>query len=308
MKEKLKYSVELVERAFAENSISKEKKGVLAFSGGIDSTCVLNLPPMLSAVRAGLVDLLFNDTLVEFPSTRNFVRKVQDELKANVIIAKPEKTFKQIVAEYGFPIHPRGVRDSGKSKATSMCCYHLKKAPTKKVIREHGWSLYFTGLRADESYNRRVMAKVYGDYFNSKTAGHKKCHPLLYWTLKDVWAFQKECAFDYNELYDKVTYLNDAEPDFCIENAKKFNVRTGCWCCPQGFKHGNLKWLREHFPKMFNVLMVKMGLGDAILDLRIEKNRTVASKRAQLLRDVNYKELFGVERALELHPCYFDSF
>ena len=68
-----------------------------------------------------------------------------------------------------------------------------------------------------------------------------------------------------------------------------------------------MKWLREHFPKMFSALMLNMGLGDALLDLRIAKNMTVKSKRALLLRDINYKELFGVERALELHPCYFDK-
>jgi len=307
MKKKLTYSIKLVERALTECNISRENRAVLAFSGGIDSTCVLYLPPVLEAVKAGAIDLLFNDTLVEFPSTRSFIMQLRDELGANLIIAKPKMTFKDIVKQYGFPIHPRGGRNYEKSKATNMCCYHLKKAPTKKVIREHNWCLYLTGLRADESYNRRIMAKQYGDYFDSKTYGHKKCHPILHWSLDDVWAFQGSRGFKYNELYDKVTYLNDSEPDFSYENAKTFPVRTGCWCCPQGIRWGQMKWLREHFPKMFKTLMLKMGLAEALLDLRIEKNMNVKSKRALYMRDVNYKELFGAARALELHPCYFDS-
>jgi 3'-phosphoadenosine 5'-phosphosulfate sulfotransferase (PAPS reductase)/FAD synthetase len=308
MEEKLRYSINLVEKAFAENNISRENKGVLAFSGGIDSTCVLNLPPVLAAVKEGILDLLFNDTLVEFPHTRRFVKKVQEELGVDIIIAKPKMTFKQVVKKYGFPVYKRAGRNPEESRATSMCCYHLKKAPTNKMIKKHAWSLYLTGMRADESYNRRSAAKIYGDYFVSKTYGFRKCHPVLYWSIKDVWEFQKKYSFDYNELYDKVTYLNDNNPDFSFENAKKYQVRTGCWCCPQGFKYGKFKWMREYFPKMFRTLMINMGLGETILDMRIKKNKNIKSKRAMLLRDVNYKELFGVERALDLHPCYFDSF
>jgi 3'-phosphoadenosine 5'-phosphosulfate sulfotransferase (PAPS reductase)/FAD synthetase len=307
MKKNLKYSVKLVEKALSENNINKDNKAVLAFSGGIDSTCALYLPPMLEAVKEGIVELLFNNTLVEFPATVEFVKKIGDELGASVIVAKPKKTFKEIVKQYGFPIYARGGRNYDKSKATVMCCYHLKKAPTKKMLKKHSWSLYFTGLRGDESYNRRMMAKMYGDYFDSKSYGHKRCHPILNWTLDDVWNFQKESSFEYNELYDKVTYLSAPNDDYLYENMAKYPVRTGCWCCPQGLKRGKLKWLREHFPKMFRALIVNMGLGDAILDLRIDKNRNVKSKRALLLRDVNYKKLFGVERAIELHPCYFDN-
>ncbi len=307
MKEKLKHSIKLVEKVFSENSISRENKGMLAFSGGIDSTTVLNLPPVLAAVKDGSIDLLFNDTLVEFPETRKFVRYVRDELGANVVIAKPKTTFKEIVKRYGFPIHPRGGKDYLKSRATNVCCSALKKAPMKKALKEHGWAISMTGLRADESYNRRTMAKRYGEYFFSKTYKHNRCHPILHWTLKDVWAFQKACGFKYNILYDKVTYLNDGAADFSYENAKKYPVRTGCWCCPQALRTGKLKWMREHFPKMFHALMINMGLGEVLLDMRIKKNANVKTRRALLMRDINYKEIFGVERALEAHPCYFDT-
>ena len=188
--EKLKYSIKLIEKAFADNNISKKNKGVFAFSGGIDSTCVLNLPPVLSAVKEGAIVLLFNDTLVEFPQTKKFVRQIQKELGANLIVAKPNITFKEVVKRYGFPIHPRGGKDHIRSRATSMCCYYLNKAPVTKLIKEYSWPLYLTGLRADESYNRRTMAKRYGDYFRSKTHKHNKCHPILHWTIDDVWEFQ----------------------------------------------------------------------------------------------------------------------
>lgn len=74
----------------------------------------------------------------------------------------------------------------------------------------------------------------------------------------------------------------------------------------KSFPHDTtLTWLREHSFKVFKKVMLE-GLGDKLLDFRIKKNLKIKTKRAQLLRDVNYRELFGVERAIELHPCYFD--
>jgi hypothetical protein len=67
-----------------------------------------------------------------------------------------------------------------------------------------------------------------------------------------------------------------------------------------------LKWLRDHYPIEFYYIMTK-GVGDKLLDYRIEKNKNNNKKRAIYLRDNNYKTLFGVARALELHPCCFDQ-
>ena len=307
MKEKLKYSIGLIERALSENGISKEKKGVLAFSGGIDSTCVLNLPPILTAVKEGSIQLLFCNTLVEFKETLDFVKDVKKGTNAELIITTPIKTFKQIIEEYGFPIYPRSSKDKNKARAVKRCCDYLKKKPFEKALKTHKWTLQFTGLRSEESRTRKLSIMHNGDYFLSKTENIMKCHSIAHWTLNDIWDFQRAEGFKYNKLYDMVTYLNDKEPDFLLENTEKFIVRTGCWCCPQGIRRGYLKWLREHFPKMFYLLMIKMGLAEQILDMRIDKNMNVKSKKALLMRDISYKEIFGVERALELHPCYFDK-
>jgi hypothetical protein len=65
--------------------------------------------------------------------------------------------------------------------------------------------------------------------------------------------------------------------------------------------------VREHFPKIFNDIMLNLGLAAVLLEIRIERNRSKKHKKPQLVRDINYRELFGVSRALEIYPYYFDS-
>jgi 3'-phosphoadenosine 5'-phosphosulfate sulfotransferase (PAPS reductase)/FAD synthetase len=67
----------------------------VSFSGGADSTVLLQIArsiyPEIKAV--------FVDTGVEYPEIREFVRTVE-----NVVWVKPKKTFKQVCAEYGYPV------------------------------------------------------------------------------------------------------------------------------------------------------------------------------------------------------------
>jgi hypothetical protein len=85
--------------------------------------------------------------------------------------------------------------------------------------------------------------------------------------------------------------------------AKAYNKITAL----KGFAlETTLTWLREWEREIFDKVMIK-GLGNFLLDYRIEKNKNSSKHTFLLLRDINYRELFGVERALDLHPCYFDQ-
>lgn len=65
-----------------------------------------------------------------------------------------------------------------------------------------------------------------------------------------------------------------------------------------------IKNIRNTNKKLFKKVMLKLRLAEVILDLRIAKYKK--AKREQLLRDLNYKELFYIDRVLELHSDYFD--
>ena len=130
-------------------------------------------------------DLLIcgSDTLMEYPDTYRFKKKISKEWKLNLIITKPSKTFWWVVKNYGYPLFSR----KGHKDASKNCCRYLKEYPIEKVLRKYKFDLYFTGLSRHESRLREFSAKKYGNYFYSKTNKHWKCHPIQDWTESDVW-------------------------------------------------------------------------------------------------------------------------
>ena len=246
MKQLIQASHDLIEKALSEH-----KKPVVACSFGKDSMAVLHL------IRQHTkdVDILWNDTRMEYPETYDFVKRMEQEWELDIIKAlpRPEHTFWYIVDRFGFPI---GERRTGEKLASRNCCRYLKKYPMARALTKHKWDLNFTGLTKWESDVRMMASKSFGNYFYSKEYKLYKCHPIMDWKEEDVWEYHRMYNIPYNPLYNNK-----------LDN---YNVRTGCWCCTMGLKYGKLEHLRIYYPKLFNLLVVKKGLGDYIIDKRIE--------------------------------------
>lgn len=78
----------------------------LAFSGGKDSTVVLALIKQLmdeGTIPEGAIPAVYCDTRLEYDVILRFVEWVKDNWYSNVEIIKPEKTFAEIIREYGKP-------------------------------------------------------------------------------------------------------------------------------------------------------------------------------------------------------------
>lgn len=89
--------------AFGENGV------YISFSGGKDSTVLLHMcRSMYPNMKA-----VFINTGLEFPQTLKFVRQFD-----NVDIIRPEKTFRQVVEEYGYPFI---------SKEVSRCAEYARR-------------------------------------------------------------------------------------------------------------------------------------------------------------------------------------
>lgn len=140
-----------------------------------------------------------------------------------------------------------------------------------------------------------MSARKYGKYFFSVKWNHWKCHPVLDWTTEDIWEYHNLYGIPHNSLYDK------------DEVTMKGGIRTGCWCCPMGIKYGKLGHLRHYYPKMFEFLVVKKGLGEAIVDLRLKKLQTFTTKRKDYLMNLFVKNEKKFATVLKHRPCFFDK-
>lgn len=68
----------------------------VSFSGGKDSTVLLHL---VREMYGDAIPGVFVDTGLEYPEIREFVRTFD-----NIVWLKPKKNFRQVIAEYGYPV------------------------------------------------------------------------------------------------------------------------------------------------------------------------------------------------------------
>jgi 3'-phosphoadenosine 5'-phosphosulfate sulfotransferase (PAPS reductase)/FAD synthetase len=251
--EKLEYSRKIVEKTLKKLN---EKKIYLAYSGGIDSECCVQL--FKEAIMDGRVKVIFGATLVDFPETIKRVDELEKELKIKIIRAMPEKgiSFRYIVEKYGLPLHSRSSSNKKLRIATSKCCELLKKRPMNKLTKDT--DALIMGLRIEENQYRMMLLFDKGAFFYSK--GHKnwRIYPVAYWSIDDIWKFQEKMGFNYNKIYDNTNC--NKKGFYRLSDKKYYQIRTGCWSCPQSIKGGYLVWLERYYPNFYKALMVNFGL------------------------------------------------
>lgn len=269
-----------------KKAISEHELAVIACSFGRDSMVVLDMVLKESKKQGKDYRIIWNDTGVEYPEQYKFNRKIIREwgLEENLIVAKSKDwTFWKIKDKYGMPIAPRDSRNRTMQQATQSCCNYLKKQPTKEALKQFKNInyVYFTGLTAHESMNRKASAKRYGNYFYSKTWKHTKCHPILW--LED------------NEI-DK--YIKDNNVPLCDiynwDEVEGYNIRNGCWCCPQAWKYGKGKWIKKYYPQLYKFIITKTEFGQYVLEEKL------GLAKGQI-------GMFSVEDLYEKRPCFFEK-
>lgn len=232
---------------FIEGILKKHKKPVVACSFGKNSMVVLHI---IKQINPGIL-VLFNDTKVEYPDSYIFKNIICDKWNLNIIETTPNKDFWWVVDNYGFPLFSR----KGHKSASKNCARYLKEYPMQKVLRKEKVDLYFTGLSRHESRLREFSAKKYGNYFYSKRNKHWKCHPILDWTIEDIWEYHYKENIPINPIYKKFSPNN-------------FEIRTACWCCTIPIKYGKIHFLRINYPDLWEKLL-KRGLGKIVIEKKL---------------------------------------
>ena len=126
----LSVKVALTKRRIVEWYEAHDGKVYIAFSGGKDSSVLKDIVRSIYPE----VPCVFADTGLEYPELKEFVRTVE-----NVIVVKPEKNFKQVINEYGYPVI---------SKSVARKIRDLQN-PTDKNFNVNNLSL--TGIKMDGS-------------------------------------------------------------------------------------------------------------------------------------------------------------
>lgn len=242
----------------------------VSFSGGKDSTVLLHL------VRSVYPDVeaVFCDTGLEYPEIREFVKK-----QSNVTIIRPDKTFLQVLNEYGYPVISKEIaltieyarkgsqwaldRLDGKHeygnhkkykyllnapfKISDKCCREMKKKPFKKYEKQSG-KKPFVGTMASEGGQRlSAYLRTGCNAFDSK---RPISQPLGFWTEKDIYEYIQRYNLEISSIYDKGY------------------KRTGCMFCMFGCntkEHKNkFDLMAKTHPQIYDYCMNRLGMADIL--------------------------------------------
>jgi len=240
---------------------------LVSFSGGKDSTTVLQLVLAALAGTGKKLYIVTADTRMEIPFFQEYVEGVKaqiskyiatENINAEVVTVMPtaKDSFWSAVLGKGYPAAHMGFR---------WCTGKLKVDPitkfTKRVTAGHEYTV-FIGVRSAES---ALRAKLYTrkDYRPNHFA------PVVDWSAGDIWEYllTEPCPWgEHTKLVEVYRYSSDECVYGEAQGACVGNARYGCWACPLqastqldmiGMNTGDdryreLKWYKEVLTGMAN--------------------------------------------------------
>lgn len=268
---------------------------VIAFSGGTDSLVLVNIIYNLGYEGAGFETppLIFCDTGMEYPETRPFVEEVSRRYQAELIIAQPKRGPLEQWEARGWPFlgklparkwmqKHRG-RNFGFRLDVTSCCYHMKIAPVRRLLKAQGYRLKFAGTRgAQDDLLRSMRAHKDGAIYRERQSGTFQCNPLIGWT-------------------DEMVLAYTADQELPRHPLKQRGIKTtGCMYCGGGcqFDNSGYRILRHINPEAWRRFFVEWKAGEVLLAIKHDRPLWLARKAIQ--------ELGGLEHLAETRPWLFD--
>jgi phosphoadenosine phosphosulfate reductase len=163
------------------------------------------------------VDVFTLDTGRLFPETYSVLSSTLNKYKKQIKVYYPNTTATEdLLSKKG----PFSFYDSIENR--KECCFIRKVEPLKRAL--NGYTVWITGIRADQSGNRMDMPMVEWDEANKII----KVHPLLNWTLEQVKSYIAQHNIPYNPLHDKGFVSIGCQP--CTRAIKAGDdFRAGRW-------------------------------------------------------------------------------
>jgi DNA sulfur modification protein DndC len=217
---KFNETIEIMERLYKEN-----KKWIVAYSGGKDSTTVVLIALYMKSIHRDInLQITYSDTLMEIPLMSkvaySFLEFLNEEYPGIVTIVYPDIEDRFWVRMIGRGYPPPGPR-------FRWCTDKIKIKPARKIHNDDG--IFITGMRIGESLQRDTKLKDSCLINNSTECGNKNwimqkgiyvTTPIINWTDEDVWFFLKNFG---NKIIPKINLV--------IDLYKERPLRFGCWMC-----------------------------------------------------------------------------
>lgn len=233
--------------------LSDNRPWILGFSGGKDSTCMVqlvwnSLAELPSEKLQKKIFVISSDTLVESPKIveqiTNTLEKMEQSAKGakipistNLVRPLIEDTFWVCLLGKGYPAPSNNFR---------WCTDRLKIRNADRFITEkvseYGEAIVVLGSRKDESGSRQQLMNLY-EIKGSLLSRHSKFAqtyvytPLKDFTLEDVWNYllQNKNPWGANNR-DLLAMYQDASASECplvvdTSTPSCGNSRFGCWTC-----------------------------------------------------------------------------
>lgn len=218
--EKFNESVAIFEKLYEKN-----RRWIIAYSGGKDSTALVVMALYMKEVHPDIdLSITYSDTMLEIPQmtavAHSFLEAIEARYPAKVKIVYPDINDTYWVRMIGRGYPPPGPR-------FRWCTDKIKIRPSRKLHKSKG--LFITGLRLGESHQRDGRIKnsclngaaneCGGDMWMNQQ-GIDVAAPIIRWSTEEVWSF---LAFSAKKVVPEVQYV--------IDLYGNTTMRFGCWMC-----------------------------------------------------------------------------
>ena len=232
--------------------LEDERPWVVAYSGGKDSTLVLQLVfellLELGETARKPVYVLSSDTQVEAPNVASYVKKALTDiqraaqlrhLKLYTELVEPEldEGFWSKMIGKGYPPPNRWFR---------WCTSSMKIKPSRRAVeqitKKHGSVILMLGSRMDESSQRAKSIQSFSNNERGLNKHHEipnalVCKPIVNWTTDEVWEYLYSNPPAWGGNHDELIRLyRQASGGECpivldLNTPSCGGSRFGCWTC-----------------------------------------------------------------------------
>ena len=269
-------------------AVAAHPRHVLAFSGGTDSTVLLDFLTRFCDLKPALIWI---DAGFEVPETEPFVRRVAQLYGVDLHVAKTAADPSEHWQRSGHPLLGKesgakwnqSHQGFGFKASPSACCRKRKLIPGRKLTAALGATMQFVGTRGQaDSRSRGHRTAKDGTLYESD--GLFVCTPLSGWSDLRVRT--------YRARYDLPQH-----PD---RQAGRI-TNTGCNAvCGGGsqFTGSNFREMRRSFPDLWFETVVNRGFGPLILAIKHDAPLSAVNRAVD--------QAGGLETLASTRPWIFD--